>query len=452
MRGFLLDLNRCTGCHACLLACSIENELGEEESWRQVYTYNVPRRGGMPRFHLSLGCLHCADPACMRGCPAAAYSRDPATGAVLIDAGLCIGCKYCSWTCPFDAPRYRRGTGTIAKCTLCNDRLLNGRNPACASLCPTGALQFAELQPETGVQSVPGFPAMDIGPAIRFKPLRTASTGPELTAASDDGPGAPGLRLPDADPAPKVTVEAEWSLVFFSLATALLVAIAGAAVAGAMRVDGGDFLIAALGAIGVSALHLGKWRRAWRAVLNVRYSWLSREIAFYFAFTILTATMFFVPASAPVLAWPAVLSGFAGLFCIDQVYETVSRNRWSRLHSARALLTGLFLFGILAAPLIAGLTGLIKLVLYSYRQSWFKSKPRALASALRLGFGFVVPLAIWRVYPDWVLPCALVGEVIDRCEYYLDLDIMTPHRQIALDLRADADAHGTHSNRIIRVE
>jgi DMSO reductase anchor subunit len=92
--------------------------------------------------------------------------------------------------------------------------------------------------------------------------------------------------------------------------------------------------------------------RAWRGVFNLRHSWLSREILFYLAFTVLTATMLFFPASAPALAWPAVLSGFGGLFCIDQVYESVSQDKWLRLHSGRAALTGLFLFGILVISMV----------------------------------------------------------------------------------------------------
>ena len=148
------------------------------------------------------------------------------------------------------------------------------------------------------------------------------------------------------------------------------------------------------------------------------------------------STLLLFPDGASLLSWPAALAGFAALFCIDKVYESVSTNPWSRLHSSRALLTGVFLFGILTAnPTIAGLMGLLKLILYAYRQSWFKSKSRALTSALRLGLGFVAPLALWSVYPGWVLPLVLIAEVIDRCEYYLDLDIITPRGQIVADLR-----------------
>jgi len=436
MRGFLLDLNRCTGCHACMLACSIENRLGEENSWRQVYTFNTQRREGVSRFHLSLGCQHCSEPACMEACPASAYERDPLTGAVLINSDRCIGCMYCSWACPFDAPRFNRRAGTISKCTFCNDRLHEGKNPACTSLCPTGALQITELPDEHETQSVPGFPATDLGPAIQFAPLRCERTGPELTALQEHSSSGSDFQTSDLSATSKIAIESEWSLVFFSLAAALLVAIVGAGVAGAVHIDPGDFLIAALGTMAVSLLHLGRWPRAWRAILNLRHSWLSREITLYSAFTAITSALLFFPAGAGLLAWPAVLAGFTALFCIDQVYESVSGNRWARLHSARALLTGLFLFGILTFnPPIAMLTGLSKLWLYAYRQSWNKSKSRALAAVLRLGLGFVAPLAIWRVYPGWILPLVLAAEVIDRCEYYLDLDIMTPGRQIAADLR-----------------
>jgi Fe-S-cluster-containing dehydrogenase component len=436
MKGFILDLNRCTGCQACRLACSIENDLGAELSWRAVYTFNLHRHPRAPRFHLSLGCQHCAEPACLQGCPARAYSRDAATGAVLVDGDLCIGCSYCSWACPYDAPHALRGARPISKCTLCNHRLLEGKNPACAALCPTGALRYDEILPEHGLTDVPGFPATSLGPAIRFTPLRAAGNVPELSAAPGAAPESAEFRSLDAKAAAKVSLRSEWPLVLFTLGAALLVALAAAAFSGAAQVYADSFLLAGLGVIGVSALHLGPWQRGWRAVLNLRRSWLSREIVCYLAFLALTTAMLSSAAYFDVLGWPAVLAGFAALYCIDRVYETVSGSIRSRLHSARALLTGLFLFGILTFhPIVAGMTGLGKLVLYAHRQPWTGSKGRLLASLFRLGAGFVVPLAVWRVYPGWVLWAVLAGELIDRCEYYLDLDIQTPQRQIAADLR-----------------
>jgi DMSO reductase iron-sulfur subunit len=424
MRGFLLDLNRCTGCHACALACSIQNDLGFENSWRRIYTHNPRLRPGVSAFHLSLACLHCADPACMRSCPAAAYSRDRETGAVLLDAGLCIGCRYCHWACPFDAPRFSRQAGTMSKCTFCNDRLQAGKDPACTSLCPTGALKVTEVQEGERPVSIPGFPATGIGPALRFVPLRSGGKGPEMAGVGEPTRAASDQAGRDSTLPAKVTVEAEWPLVFFSVAAALLVAAVAGSASGPMRIQAADFLAAALGTILISALHLGKHLRAWRAILNLRTSWLSREIAFYLVFVVLSSAMFLWPRSAHLLAWPAVLAGFGSLFCIDRVYESVNGNRWARLHSGRSLLTGLFLLGLLDFNIpLAGMTGMLKLVMYAYRQSWRESWARALASALRLMLGFVVPLAIWNVYPEWLLPSVLVAEVIDRCEYYLDLEV-----------------------------
>jgi len=329
---------------------------------------------------------------------------------------------------------------TISKCTLCNHRLTEGGNPARASLCPTGALQFVDLQSAPGIEAVPGFPVTGIGPAIRFVPLRSAS-GPEVSPELHGASVAAGSQTLDSAPRPKVSVESEWSLVVFTLAAALLVAIASAILLRPLRIDGYDFLTAALGAIAVGAMHLGRRLRAWRAILNLRHSWLSREIIFYFAFMALTAAGLFLPSAGQALGWAGVLSGFAALFCMDRVYDSVAARGSLRFHSAGAVLTGLFLSGILAgsAPL-AGLAGLTKLVLYADRQPWSRSFGRLFAAMLRLGFGFVAPLALWRVYPGWVLPAVVVGEVIDRCEYYFDLDLVTPRSQIALDLKESAAA------------
>jgi hypothetical protein len=154
-----------------------------------------------------------------------------------------------------------------------------------------------------------------------------------------------------------------------------------------------------------------------------------------------------LPSAGQTLGWAGVLSGFGALFCVDRVYDSAATRSSVRFHSAGAVLTGLFLSGILAgsAPL-AGLAGLAKLVLYADRQPWSKNFGRLLASLLRLGFGFVLPLAFWRDYPDWVLPAVIVGEVIDRCEYYFDLDLITPRSQIALELERQIAAarHGAH--------
>ena len=100
-KGFKFDLNYCTGCQACTIACIIENNLPYQKSWRRIFTFNERHYPRLPLFHLSMACNHCIDPACLKYCPALAYNKNDETGAVTINADLCIGCKYCSWVCPW---------------------------------------------------------------------------------------------------------------------------------------------------------------------------------------------------------------------------------------------------------------------------------------------------------------------------------------------------------------
>ncbi len=74
---FLLDLDRCTGCAACVVACNNENEVAVEIPWRRVHSFNSPRYPSAPVFHYSLACSHCVEPSCLHNCPANAYTKDP---------------------------------------------------------------------------------------------------------------------------------------------------------------------------------------------------------------------------------------------------------------------------------------------------------------------------------------------------------------------------------------
>ncbi len=171
--GFVLALDRCTGCGACVLACRLENDPGEGVTWRRVETLNPGRFEGGPTYHLSLACHHCSDPACLRACPAGAYSRRE-DGVVVLDTGRCLGCRYCGMACPFGAPSWDAEAGVMTKCTLCSHRLDEGLEPACVEACPTEALSFDpdfRTAPDryTEAGELPGFvdPA-GCGPRIRF--------------------------------------------------------------------------------------------------------------------------------------------------------------------------------------------------------------------------------------------------------------------------------------------
>jgi len=144
-KGFIFDINKCTGCAACRLACVIENDLYSGTPWREVHTFNPVHIGGIPVFHHSLACNHCVDPPCLINCPALAYTKNPITGAVRVNVEACIGCKYCVVACPYGARFLNPETLVADKCTFCYHRIIQGLKPACVEACPTGARSFGDL-------------------------------------------------------------------------------------------------------------------------------------------------------------------------------------------------------------------------------------------------------------------------------------------------------------------
>ncbi len=447
--GFLFDLNRCTGCQACAIACTIENGLAFGSSWRRIDTYNESRHPASPSWHLSLACNHCAEAPCMTSCPALAIRRDTATGAVLIEEDACVGCGYCVWACPYDAPRYDPAAGVMRKCTLCNHRFQDGSDPACVSHCPTGALGYGALDGDSApgdvgrVAEVTGCPELGIGPAIRFTPLKEDRTRPSLDGAH----GASPAMMPAES---VITLRGEWPLVLFTLIAALLVALVIGAFAGAVTLPPGIFLATAILAMGLGTMHLGRKERAWRAVLNVRRSWLSREIVLYSAFVAVAAAWLrFAPESAAAGVASALL-GLAALFAIDRVYDVTGRRAIGRLHSADVILTGPFLAVlVIISPLPAALLCAAKLVLYLWRKiqnANREEEARSSVSILRIGVGLLAPAVLWLYDPHQlhagILGCAAIGEIIDRCEFYDELDTRTPRRQMADHLQSTLAAAG----------
>ena len=137
--GFLLDLHRCVGCGACVLACRIENGRVETAAWRRVLPLNLRRHPAGPTYFLSVACHHCEEPACLKGCPSGAYEKRP-DGIVVHHEDLCLGCRYCEMTCPFATPTYDQATGRRVQVPPV--RAPRGRGPApgvCRSVSDRGA-------------------------------------------------------------------------------------------------------------------------------------------------------------------------------------------------------------------------------------------------------------------------------------------------------------------------
>lgn len=445
--GFLFDFNQCTGCQACELACAIENGLGDA-SWRQVVTLNEEHRPGVPTMHLSLACSHCAEPPCMEHCPALAYRKDPRTGRVELDGDLCIGCGYCSWACPYDAPRLDASAGVMTKCTFCGHRQDEGLAPACVEQCPTGALRFGELGALPGVPDAPGLPTLAPGPSVRFIPWesdRAEARGSGLEREAPEETVMP--------PTPrKISLHKEWPLVVFTLLAPLLFALFTARALGAFELSPLAFLAVAAIGMGASTAHLGRPLRAWRAMLNVRRSWLSREIVLFSGFVALAtaylATAEQVGSAAQVLAWIVIATGAAALFAVDRVYDVVRPERARPLHSADVVLTAVLLTAAFLGNLaLAGATVLFKAVLYLRRKRRRPGRWRTADwgwSLGRLGVGVAGPVGLALATPTgwtgWAMTGLAVGEILDRCELYGELEVPTPRGEMARELTRRLDA------------
>jgi Fe-S-cluster-containing dehydrogenase component len=150
--GMLFDATRCVGCRACQTACREANELPYERKQANGGEYDAPldlsgstktvvklARGDGESAYVKTQCMHCADPACASVCMAGALHRI-AGGVVAYDPGTCVGCRYCQVACPFSVPRFQWFTAfpAIVKCELCRHR--DGKGPACAEVCPRGAV------------------------------------------------------------------------------------------------------------------------------------------------------------------------------------------------------------------------------------------------------------------------------------------------------------------------
>jgi Fe-S-cluster-containing dehydrogenase component len=150
--GMLVDTTLCVGCRGCEAACAEANgnpspPEGEEVFAKQRETSEhaftvVNKAEGTNRF-AKRQCMHCIAPACASACPVRAMDKKP-EGPVTYDPTNCLGCRYCMIACPFEIPKYEYGSNTprVRKCTFCAERQAAGLRPACAEVCPSGALTF----------------------------------------------------------------------------------------------------------------------------------------------------------------------------------------------------------------------------------------------------------------------------------------------------------------------
>ena len=360
---FHFDMSKCIGCKCCVVACNEQNGNPASINWRRVGEIEGGEYPNTQRLHLSMGCNHCIEPTCLKGCPVDAYSKDPITGVVLHSADACIGCQYCTWNCSYGVPQYNPERGVVGKCDMCHNRLAEGREPACVNACPEGAIQIeiVHVAEWRGIYAAnanaPGLPSAD--DSISSTRITLPATLPPDTKKVDLG------RVRPEHP--------HWPLVFMTVLTQL--SVGAFATIWLLQLSGrvSRLGIAAivsqmLGglALGASTMHLGRPIHAYRALRMWRRSWLSREVLMFSLFSAVAlpyaATFWLQLPGSMLFGGLTTLFGVAGVFSSARIYVVPARPTWN---SKRTVLD-FFLTAILLGTLLALAIGIGDRILLTF--------------------------------------------------------------------------------------
>ncbi|MEJ6582214.1 MAG: dimethyl sulfoxide reductase anchor subunit [Akkermansiaceae bacterium] len=423
--AFQVELDKCTGCKACVVACHTLNGLDENEAWRDVGLLEAgPANPGFQQT-VTTACHHCLEPECMHGCPVGAYEKEKDTGIVRHLDDQCIGCEYCVLKCPYDVPKYSHDRGIVRKCDMCHQRLADGEAPACVQACPTEAISIikidtAALRLENNF--LPGAPTPDITlPTTRY-------VGREIP-----------LTATPADQFLLTPQPAHWPLALMLVLTQLGLGLSTASLFNRTDAVGAAILGAIIFNAGMIAatLHLGKPLKAWRFFLGLKTSWLSREILAFSLIApipLILAAFPFLPdfplkeLALTATTWSAIPAFAGAIFTSAMIYHDTKRTNWLLPKSLPAFLltfataTTLFIDPVIFTLTIIALIAFEAFLLLPARQSdW---SPAQHSAKLRLGplnrvtrtrlltLGIAIPLAF--LSPWLALPVLLASELSSR--------------------------------------
>ena len=412
---FGFAMNACIGCHSCEVACAEQNGLPAGTVWRRVGEIEGGDHPNTRRFHLSMSCNHCLEPACLEGCPTNAYEK-LSNGIVVQHPDDCIGCQYCTWNCPYSVPVFQPDRRIVTKCDLCRPRLDAGALPACVDACPTHAITVEKVDIDA------------------WRADHSAANAPELPSA-ELTISTTRIQLPDDLP-PETYAASDWNvrpehphwpLVWLTLVSQLAVGISVTATTGMHRtLAAGTGAVALVGAL----FHLGRPAMAHKALRNIRRSWLSREVALLFAFAAAAAAAVVVPALGPV----AAAVGVAGLYASARLYIVPGRPAWnSHLTVVRFAATALALGPLLTGHERVAAVGMV-LALLATVANWLRLAPRqtvatrgALLLELRWLRGWTTlrfasmgaAVALVPIEPPLALAIAGTSELVGRWLFYV---------------------------------
>ncbi|AMV34833.1 Anaerobic dimethyl sulfoxide reductase chain B [Pirellula sp. SH-Sr6A] len=341
--AFEVDLDACSGCKACVVACHNLNDLDEGETWRKVGTITSTKADLPVVQHVTTACHHCVDPGCLKGCPVKAYEKDERTGIVKHLDDQCFGCKYCTMMCPYEVPQYSKRLGIVRKCDMCSQRLSMGAAPACVQACPNAAIRISVVtreqcrpasREEALVATAPA--SLPTQPTTQFKTARRSA----LLQSNTSNWGLQSL-----ESATESVQDGHWPLVaMLTLSQAsvgvwscLCISSPSGPVTIALA-----WLATFLGVVGVHAalFHLGRPLYAYRVFLGWRTSWLSREaigLGAFMASSVTTSVVMTLSAlgfqGVGLLVTPGTYAtgilGWIGAYCSAMIYIATGRRVWS---------------------------------------------------------------------------------------------------------------------------
>lgn len=352
---FHFDMRKCIGCKCCAVACNEQNGNPAAINWRRVGEIEGGWYPNTQRAYLSMGCNHCLEPSCLVGCPVDAYTKDPNNGVVIHSADQCIGCQYCTWNCSYGVPQYNPERGVVGKCDMCHSRLAEGREPACAAACPSGAIQIEIVniaewkQQYSGHANAPGLPSAS--DSLSTTRITLPDNLPPDTSKADS------YRVrPEAPHWPLVMMTVLTQLSVGAFATLWFLQIFGS------RVRLGVAALAAFAvgqlALGAATLHLGRPVHAYRAMRMWKRSWLSREVLMFALFSVIAGVyagaLWWKLAGSTALGGLTFVFGIGGVASSACIYLVRARPAWN----SRYTVAEFYFTAAVLGPLFANCIGL----------------------------------------------------------------------------------------------